>query len=251
MRWCKIETTHTYIDVYIYIYISASWIPKNSKLHGETDDMVFWGTVCSDMFRPIFTPWIFRRMIAQSLFSTAVQDGSGLITKVLNLQGPWVIMGTWLRYVEIHCHLHWLLPFPEPQAAPPQGGIATVLSWFHGLVVAFKGAIPWLSLGCWHLLVHSCHSLLLLLKSRLNPRHVWPVSASERKSWFQLVPNTCPYPFKRNQSPDMTSLQQDLCCKIPWRFQSALSQLNIDLWHSKVCQTGMMEVSRVMSSSFS
>ena len=134
---------------------------------------------------------------------------------------------------------------------PPQGGIATVLSWFHGLVVAFKGAIPWLSLGCWHLLVHSCHSLLLLLKSRLNPRHVWPVSASERKSWFQLVPNTCPYPFKRNQSPDMTSLQQDLCCKIPWRFQSALSQLNIDLWHSKVCQTGMMEVSRVMSSSFS
>ena len=93
MRWCKIETTHAHIytgwwfgtffifpnswddtpiwliffrgvettnqyiyrRIYIYIYISASWIPKNSKLHGETDDMVFWGY---SMFRHVQTNFL-------------------------------------------------------------------------------------------------------------------------------------------------------------------------------------------------
>ena len=101
-------------------------------------------------------------------------------------------------------------------------GTAVVnLSWLLGLVVAFTGARPWLSFGCWHLL--SCHSLLLLLKSRLNPCHVSPVSASERKSWFswfQLVPKSLPLSMQP-RSPDTShpricAAKYHDASRVPW-----------------------------------
>ena len=117
------------------------------------------------------------------------------------------------------------------------------LSWFHGLVVAF-GARPWLSLGCWHLLVSAIAFCLYSSRDWIATFDQFRLQKGRVGSSSFPTPVLTPWNAIR-----VLTWRQDLCCKIPWHFQSALSQINIDLWHSKVCQTGMMEVSR--GSSFS